>query len=177
MYKTISAGVLGVLLLTGCATPINNKTVLENKESLLMFCKSDVSFILTEQIQLPSKEAVIVKSIPITKNEDCSLILSYDLEILLTNIRNNNGNKDSSRVSVYDVELISGNLMDDERTGYTVTLTPNTINYIGHIDVRNINGKSPKVSFINNIDGAKQYLKTRGITKFSVITSLPKDNI
>lgn len=170
------APLLLTTLLTGCATSINNKTVLENEESILMLCKSGPSFILTQQVQLPSKEAVIVKTLPVTADKNCTLIKEYDSEILLTNITSNRGNKDQSRVSVQEVELLSGNLMTDEKTGYKVKLSPNSINYIGHLRVDSSNAKRTEVSFVNNIDEAKRFLEEMGISKFSVVVNLPEEN-
>ncbi len=167
------------LFISGCATPISNNTVLEGEQSILMVCKSapEATFILTEQVQTPSKEIVIVKTIPVPLQNDCTLVKEYDAQILLTDIQSNRMNKSDARVNVYYAELLPGNFMDNVKTGYVVKLTANAINYIGHAKFDIASKNEPNELFINRLEAAKDFLKSKGITKFPLILSQPEDNL
>jgi hypothetical protein len=177
MHKVLLAPLFLTLFVTGCATPISNKTVLEDEESIIMLCKSGPSFILTQQVQLSSKEAVIAKTLPVSHGKECALIKDYDPEVLITNITTNRANKDRARVNVYKLPLLPGNLIKDEQTGYKVKLLSNSINYIGHVSFDSFDGKYAEVSFTDDSENAKAFLKKNGITKFPFVTSLPVENV
>lgn len=177
MNKALLVPLFLSAFITGCATPVSNKTILENQESILMMCKSGAPFILTQQIQLDSKEAVVVKTLPVSSSEECALIIAYDTEILLTQITLNRTNKDRARVNVYKVPLLPGNLIKDERVGYKTSTVPNSVNYIGHVSLDSYDGTYAGVTFSDNSDSAKAFLKKKGITKFPFVTNIPVENI
>jgi hypothetical protein len=176
MRNTLLIPLFFSTLVTGCATPISNNTLLENEESIIMLCKTGAPFILTQQVQI-SPEVIIVKSLPVPKKEECALIKNYDPEVLITNISTNNSNKDRARVDVYKSSLLPGNLINDERKGYKVKLTANAINYIGHVNFDSFDGKDAQASFSDNLKSAKGYLAKKAITKFPVVKSLPIENL
>ena len=177
MRKALLVPLFLSAFVTGCATPVSNKTVLEGEESILMMCKSGAPFILTQQIQLSSKEAVIVKTLPISSNEEWALIVAYDTEVLVTQITSNRANKDRPRVDVYKVPLLPGNLIKNERVGYKTSMSPNSVNYIGHVSLDSYDGTYAGVTFLDNSDRAKAFLKKKGITKFPFVTNIPMENI
>jgi hypothetical protein len=177
MHKALLAPLFLSAFITGCATPVSNKTVLDSKEAVLMICKSGAPFILTQQIQSSSKESVIVKTLPVSNSEECALIVAYNTEILLTKITSNRSNKDRPRVDVYKVPLLPGNLIKNERVGYKASMSPNSVNYIGHVSLDSYDGTYAGVTFSDNSDSAKAFLKKKGITKFPFVKNIPVENI
>jgi hypothetical protein len=175
MKKSLFVSLVASTLVTGCATPISNNTLLENEESIIMLCKAGAPFILTQQVQI-SPEAVIVKSLPVPRGEKCALIKDYDPEVLITNISTNKGDKDRARVDVYKSQLLPGNLINEKQKGYKVKLEPNAINYIGHVNFDSFDGKNAQASFLDDAESAKNYLREKGINKFPFVKSLPMNN-
>ena len=105
------------------------------------------------------------------------MIVAYDTEVLVTQITSNRANKDRPRVDVYKVPLLPGNLIKNERVGYKTSMSPNSVNYIGHVSLDSYDGTYAGVTFLDNSDRAKAFLKKKGITKFPFVTNIPMENI
>ena len=71
--------------------------------------------------------------------------------------------------------LLPGNLIKSERVVYKTSMSPNSVNYIGHVSLDSYDGTYAGITFSDNSDIAKTFLKKKGITKFPFVTSIPSN--